>query len=50
MFYFDTDEDTGEVDWSAPHVLFESRAIVDFNADPKTGEFEECASCGKEGV
>lgn len=38
VFYFDTNEKTGHVDWTTPHVLFESRAIVDFNTDPKTGE------------
>lgn len=37
MFYFDMNEKTGKVDWTTPHVLFDSRAIVDFNADPKTG-------------
>lgn len=36
-FYFDMNEKTGKVDWTTPHVLFEGRAIVDFNADPKTG-------------
>ncbi|CAM9670320.1 unnamed protein product, partial [Sphacelaria rigidula] len=37
VFYFDTNEVTGDVDWTTPHVLFEGRAIVDFNTDPKTG-------------
>eukprot|EP00903_Cladosiphon_okamuranus_P014013 g13031.t1 len=34
-FYFDVED--GVVDWTTPHVLFENRAIVDFNTDPKTG-------------
>lgn len=37
VFYFDTNSISGAVDWSEPHVLFEGRAIVDFNTDPKTG-------------
>lgn len=39
VFYFDMNEKTGKVDWTTPHVLFDSRAIVDFNADPKTGAY-----------
>ncbi|CAM9573782.1 unnamed protein product, partial [Ascophyllum nodosum] len=39
VFYFDVDADAGTVDWTSPHVLFDSRSIVDFNTDPKTGQF-----------
>lgn len=38
MWYFDADEETGVVDWTSPHVLFEGRSIADFKTDPKTGE------------
>ena len=32
------DADAGTVDWTSPHVLFDSRSIVDFNTDPKAGQ------------
>ena len=37
VFYFDMDDATGTFEWTTPHVLFESRSVVDFSTDPKTG-------------
>lgn len=45
VWYFDTSEKTGAVDWSTPHVLFENRAVVDFNTDPKSGEMDKTQGC-----